>query len=177
MWRMQSTRPPTLETPRLTLNLLREDDADALSAVLGDAHSMRYYPAPLTLDDTRAWIGRQLASYAEHGHGLWAVRLNTTGELIGDTGLIVQDIDGVREIEVAWHIHPAHQRRGYATEAGTASVTYAFQTLGLPHVISLIRPENLPSQRVAEKLGMHVDRTTVRGPGWLHNVWKLGASA
>lgn len=79
-------------------------------------------------------------------------------ELIGDCGLVWQDVNGVLEPEVGYHVHRAHWGRGLATEAARAVRDYAFATLGCDHVISLIRPENMPSRRVAEKNGLTLQR-------------------
>ena len=71
--------------------------------------------------------------------------------------------DGVREVEVGWHVHRDHPRKGYATEAGAACCRWVFEVLCRDRVISLIRPENVPSRRVAEKLGMEVEKEITYG--------------
>lgn len=75
-------------------------------------------------------------------------------------------------VEVGWHVHRDHQRQGLATEAGRASLRYGFDTLALDQVISLIRPENEPSWRVAEKLGMRVWKEVDHGH-FLHRVYVI----
>ncbi len=161
-----------LETERLTLRELEPGDVDALSEVLSDPWTMRYYPHPFSRDDVVAWIERGLASYQANGFWLWAVVMKETDELVGDTGLTLQSVDGEALVEVGWHIHRRLQRQGLATEAGRASVDHGFGTLGLGRIISLIRPENVPSWRVAEKLGMHVWKETDRAH-FRHRVYLL----
>lgn len=166
-----------LTTERLRLRRYRRDDLDALLPVLGDPESMRYYPHPFSREECSAWIERQLQRYESDGFGLWAIDLLDTGAFVGDCGLTVQTVDDAREVEVGWHVHPDHQGRGIATEAGTACRDHAFRTLGLTRLISLVRPENIPSCRVAEKIGMKVERVTRYGSaGWLHRVYVVSAA-
>jgi [ribosomal protein S5]-alanine N-acetyltransferase len=73
---------------------------------------------------------------------------------------------------VGWHVHREYQRRGLATEAAIAAVSHGFGPLGLGRIISLIRPENQPSWRVAEKLGMRIWKETVRSQ-LLHLVYVI----
>src|SRR5215469_17940546 len=106
-----------LETSRLILREFTPDDADALALVVSDPETMRFYPAPFDRDGVEQWIARNLRRYAEHGHGLWAMVLKSSGEMIGDCGLTVQNVDGVNEIEVGYHVRRDLWGRGLATEA------------------------------------------------------------
>ncbi|MBN3959048.1 GNAT family N-acetyltransferase [Nostoc sp. NMS8] len=151
-----------LETQRLFLREMTPSDLDALLLVLGDAESMRYYPKPFDREMVRNWIDRHRRSYVQHGLGLWAMVLKTTGELIGDCGLIWQEVEGHQELEIGYHVRRDQQMQGYATEAASACQDYAFNILGCDHrVISLIRPENISSQRVAQKNGLKVVQETL----------------
>jgi [ribosomal protein S5]-alanine N-acetyltransferase len=163
-----------IETERLVLRPFRDDgsDVEALLEVLGDPVSMRFYPAPMDRDGTRAWIERQLARYERDGFGLLAIEERGGGRLIGDCGPTVQEADGGSFVELGWHVLGARQRRGIATEAGAACRDAAFASLDAPFLISLIRPENEPSRRVAEKLGFEVWRGTIRA-GWGHLIYRL----
>ncbi|HMK29520.1 MAG TPA: GNAT family N-acetyltransferase [Terriglobales bacterium] len=145
-----------LETPRLYLRRLTLSDSDALFAVLGDPIAMQFYPAPLAYEGVCRWIDRNLDRYENEGYGLYGMALKTSGELIGDCGLVRQMVEGRPEIEVGYHVRRDQWRRGYATEAARSCLEYAFRTLRLARVISLIRPENLPSRRVAEKNGLTI---------------------
>jgi ribosomal-protein-alanine N-acetyltransferase len=146
-----------LETPRLILREMTSDDAPSLHAVLGDAETMRWYPRAYTFEEGQEWIARQIARYAS-GAGLLGIVLKTTGVLIGDCGAVWQEVEGVQEPEIGYHVHRDHQNQGYATEAARAVRDYVFSALDCNHVISMIRPENLASRRVAEKNGLKVDR-------------------
>jgi RimJ/RimL family protein N-acetyltransferase len=145
-----------LETSRLILREFSPDDAQSLALVLSDPETMRFYPAPLDRADVETWISRNLHRYAEDGHGLWAMILKSSAELIGDCGLTVQEVDGKNEIEIGYHVRRDLWGQGLATEAARACRDYGFARLPVERLISLIRPENLPSRRVAEKNGMRV---------------------
>jgi ribosomal-protein-alanine N-acetyltransferase len=151
-----------IETARLVLRRMRRTDEDALLAVLGDPVAMQYYPAAYSREEVRRWIKRWGASYAEHGYGLYAMALKSTGEVIGDCGHAKQDVEGETEIEIGYHVLRALQGQGYATEAARACVKYGFETLGARKLISLIRPENMASRRVAEKMGMRFEKEIIR---------------
>lgn len=149
---------PVLETQRLLLRELAPHDLDALSRVLSDAETMRYYPAPLTIAEVDQWITRNMARYAQDGHGLWGAVLKTTGELVGDCGLVRQQVEDASEIEIGYHLRRDLWNQGLASEAAGACRDYGFGRFPVERVICLVRPENLPSRRVAEKTGMTIDR-------------------
>jgi [ribosomal protein S5]-alanine N-acetyltransferase len=163
-----------LETDRLFLRRFQPSDLDALAEILGDPDTMRYYPHPKSREETLGWIEWSRRSYAEHGFGLWASILKESGRLIGDCGLTLQAVDDEHFVEVGYHLNKAFWHRGLATEAATACRDHAYQTVGVDRLIALIRPENEPSCRVAERLGMRVWRHTVRA-GMAHLVYSLTA--
>ena len=142
------------ETSRLLLREFTLQDVDALVAVLGDPVAMQYYPAPFNRKEVEEWIERNRQRYQREGYGLWAMLLRETEQLIGDCGCFLRDIEGRNEVEIAYHVRRDLWGDGYATEAARACMQYAFNKLGLDRVISLIRPENVPSIRVAEKNGL-----------------------
>jgi len=167
-----------LETPRLRLREFAEDlsDVDALNEIQSDAEHMRYYPHPFSLDETRSWIRKRLDEYTERGFSLWVVEDRVTGEFLGNVGPVVQRIDGVDEVELGWSITPRRARQGIATEAAAACRDHCFQRLGIEYVIALVRPENVPSRGVADRIGMHVWKETLHGSmGWLHLVYRIDA--
>ena len=152
-----------LETERLLLREFVPDDVDALAAVLSDSETMRYYPAVLDRDGVAAWIERNRRRYTDAGHGLWAMVSKSSGEVIGDCGLTRQTVEEVDEIEIGYHVRRDLWGRGYASEAAGACRDYGFERLGAERLISLIRPENVPSRRVAEKIGLTL---------WKEVVWR-----
>jgi RimJ/RimL family protein N-acetyltransferase len=151
-----------LETPRLHLREFLPGDAAALALVLSDPETMCFYPAPFDRAGVENWIARNRHRYTVDGHGLWAMVMKATGELIGDCGLTVQEVDGANEIEIGYHVRRDHWGQGLATEAARSCRDRGFATLPVARLVSIIRPENLPSCRVAEKNGMSVWKKLLR---------------
>jgi ribosomal-protein-alanine N-acetyltransferase len=149
-----------LSTERLELRELTPEDLPFVAEMIGDAETMRYYPHPFMPTEARYWLQRQFDRYARDGHGLWLVVERDSGRRVGQVGLAIQDVDGGKEPEIGWLIHRRYWRRGFASEAGRAVRDHAFGRRGLQRVISLIRPVNEPSQGVAQKIGMVVERET-----------------
>jgi ribosomal-protein-alanine N-acetyltransferase len=165
-----------LEASRLLLREFIAADLNPLFSVIGDAATMRFYPRPFTRKETEEWIARNQRRYAEFGYGLWALVLKQTGEFIGDCGLCWQEVDSEHLLEIAYHVHREQWGQGYAPEAALACMQYGFETLSMPKLMSLIRPENTQSRRVAEKNGLRIERQTIR-VGLVHDVWAITREA
>jgi RimJ/RimL family protein N-acetyltransferase len=146
------------------------DDLDALAAILTDAETMRYYARPFTLEEAGHWISNNIERYERDGFGLWAVVLKECGDFVGDCGPVRRFVDGRDEVEIGWQVRRSRWRQGIASEAGAACRDYAFGPLGLDRVISLIRPENIPSRGVAEKIGMTIEKQ-IDYKGFTHYVY------
>ena len=130
---------------RLAFRDMAPDDLDDMAALLGDPEVMAFYPRPKTRQEAAQWIDWNRGLYRTRGYGL-------------------QVVDGVTELEVGYHVLPALQRRGYATEAAAATRDFARTVVGATRLIAIIHPDNRPSQRVAEKIGLLPEkRTTVHG--------------
>jgi ribosomal-protein-alanine N-acetyltransferase len=145
-----------LETARLTLREFVPEDTDSLARVISDPETMRYYRAPYIGIQVTEWIERNRERYKNDGVGLWAMVLKSTGDMIGDCGIIRQHVDGEFLYEVGYHLRRDFWGQGLATEAAIACRDWAFANLKVERVISLIRPDNLPSRKVAERNGMTV---------------------
>lgn len=161
-----------LETERLRLREIGHDDLEDLLQIWGDAEAMRLFPKTLDREEMAAWIDRNLARYEQTGHGLWAVILKDGGQFAGDCGLVIQEVDGVEELEVGYHFNKNFWGRGLATEAARGCMEYAFNQLHRRRVISLVRPENLSSRRVAERNGLKIEKETFRS-GYQHYVYAI----
>ena len=147
-----------LETPRLKLREIEDSDIDFMAAMVGDPEVMRYYPMVYDRAGAQSWIDRARWRYAEQGTGFWLVIDRITNEPRGQVGVLQQEVEGVRESEVGYMIHRPYWRQGLAYEAAAACHDYLFHTLDQPRVIALVRPVNTPSQGVARKLGMTVEK-------------------
>jgi RimJ/RimL family protein N-acetyltransferase len=148
------------ESARLAFREMSTDDLDDMALLLGDPDVMTYYPRPKTRQEAAQWIDWNRGLYRTHGHGLWLLT-DSDGVFVGDCGLTPQVVDGVTELEVGYHIVPALQNRGYATEAAAASRDFARTVLGADRLIAIIHPGNRPSQRVAEKIGLRPEKRAV----------------
>jgi ribosomal-protein-alanine N-acetyltransferase len=147
-----------LETSRLFLRKFILQDAGALLAVLGDPVTMQWYSAPFDRKGVEEWITQNMGRYQSDGYGLWAMVLKDSGELIGDCGCASQEVEGGNHVEIGYHVRRDLWGNGYAAEAAAACMQYAFTRLGVDRVISMIRPENVQSRRVAEKNGLTCER-------------------
>jgi RimJ/RimL family protein N-acetyltransferase len=153
-----------LHTDRLHLRMFREDDLDAYAAICADPEVMRYLGDGRTLGRSEAW--RQMAMILGHwqlrGYGLWAVEERATGALVGRLGFF--EPEGWPGFELGWMLRRASWGRGYATEGAERALAHAFTEMGRQRLISLIRPDNRASIRVAERLGERLEgRTTLFG--------------
>lgn len=152
-----------LQTERLDVRELTMDDLDAFAAMLADPVVMEYSKnGPLDRAGARGYLQTVILDhYAKYGYGLWALIARGEGTFVGFAGLIHQDIDGEGLIEFGYRLAPAAWGNGYATEAGRAIRDYAFETVGVDTLISIIEPANVRSVAVAEKVGMKSSRQAV----------------
>jgi ribosomal-protein-alanine N-acetyltransferase len=152
-----------IETDRLVLRRLTPEDADDLAALYADPEVMRFFGGPRTPEQTQAQIAWCLAEYERGNPSLWATVLKADSRFIGRCGLLPQMLDGQPEAEVAYMIARPLWNRGLGTEAAHAIQEYAFRNYKFGHVISIIAPDNVASQRVAEKNGMRYERDAEYG--------------
>ena len=174
---MRQTTKEGIQTARLLLREFTPQDADALALILSDPGTMRYYPAPYDRAGVEQWIERNCQRYRHDGVGLWAMELikvpdSELHKIIGDCGIILQEVEGERLYEIGYHLRRDFWGRGLATEAAIACREWAFARLKADRLISLIRPENLPSRRVAERTGMTVWKE-VNWRGLRHLVYSI----
>lgn len=145
-----------LETPRLRLRRLTEGDYDNLCGILQDKKAMYAYEHAFSDEEVRDWLDRQFARYRDDGFGLWAVCLKDSGEFVGQCGITMQQWGERTVPEIGYLFRRDRWGNGYASEAARACRRYAFDTLGLPEIFSIIRHENTASRRVAERNGMEI---------------------
>src|SRR5271155_1352712 len=165
-----------LETPRLRLREFTAEDTDALLLVLSDPEAMRYYPAPYDRAGVEQWIARNRLRYKDDGVGLWAMELLATHEMIGDCGIIRQQVEGEWLYEIGYHLRRDLWGQGLATEAAISCRDWAFANLNADRLISLIRPDNLASRGVAERNGMTLWKEVNRR-GLAHFVYSVEKSS
>ncbi len=143
-----------LETDRLLLRPLRSEDVEPEVSLWSDAQVMRFMGGPRDDEQVRAILVEELTEPPPGPLGQWPVVQKTTGEFVGDCGLIAKEIEGRDEVELVYVLASSEWGKGYATEIGAALLRFAIDELHQTRVVALIDVENLASKRVAEKLGM-----------------------
>jgi RimJ/RimL family protein N-acetyltransferase len=152
-----------LRTKRLVLRRWREDDFAPMVAINSDPAVTEFLNRRMDEAATASFLERTRAHWDEHGFGHWAVETRDgvlAGEMIGFVGVAYPKyLPEVAHLpELGWRLSSASWGQGYATEAAFAARDDAFTRLALPSLISIIHPENDRSRRVAEKLGMTIER-------------------
>ena len=165
-----------LETPRLTLRELTQDDLDFVAEMLAHPEVMHFWPRPYTRNEAADWIQRHRERYTRDGFGYWLALDKAGGRPIGQVGLLRQELDGVIETGIGYIVHRPFWGNGYATEAALACRNHAFAKLGKLRVTATVRPENLPSRRVAERIGLKFERMTTWA-GLPHMLYSVTRSA
>jgi len=148
------------ETPRLILRRMIMEDLDFIAGMLADPEVMQFYPHCYDREQAKCWVQGVLDGYDRCGHSFFLVADRKTHQPRGQVGLLSQTVDGVEEFEIGYMIHQPFWRQGIASEAAIGTRNYALDQLGKRRLISLIRPINIPSRGVAEKVGMTVEKTT-----------------
>ena len=151
-------------TERLVIGRLRPEYIEPLCAIWCDPAVTKFMGGPRDHQKVREALTEELNGTPET-YTLWPVVEKTSGEVIGDCGLLEKEQDGQKDIELVYVIGSAHQRRGFGFEAASAIRDYAFGRLGLERLVALIEPSNTPSQRLAEKLGFIAGRVVTRPSG------------
>jgi len=168
---------PTVETERLFLRPFRESDLDRYFAIHStpEVRASLHTPDSFSRDDAWAQMAAHRGQWALRGTGQWAIELKTTGEMIGRAGTHRPERADWPGIECGWTFDPAHWGKGYATEAGRATVEWAFAAHDVDRLFSVILPANQPSQAVAERLGFTPleERTLAFFPTAPHGIWVL----
>lgn len=158
---LQAIGDALIETERLVLRELDENDVDALASMYADPEVMRWIGTGgvRSREDARRSIEKQRDEYDERGYGEWATIRRDTGEMVGLCGLIRwPHIDGAEEIEVAYMLARAAWGLGFATEAASAIRDWGLRELHRDRLVSLIYHDNAASIAVARKVGMHWEK-------------------
>ncbi len=148
-----------LETDRLTLRLLEENDAEFILGLLNEPSFHQYIGdrGVRTEEDARAYIRNgAMASYAQHGFGLWLVLRKEDDAPIGMCGLLKRDT--LPDVDVGFAFRPAYWRQGYASESAAAVVRHGQSAFGLTRLAAIVQADNRSSIRVLDKLGFRFER-------------------
>lgn len=162
--------PDHLHTERLTTKFLNLDDVKVWAEFFAHPEAIRFlFIESLGLPNSEAvaqhMIQKQMDRYAEQRYGLQKLIHRESGAFIGCCGLLMQEVNGIQELEVGYHILPQYWGHGFATEAAKCFMDLAFDQKLSTSVISIIDEGNWASIRVAEKNGLTLDSQTT----WINN--------
>ena len=150
---------PMLWTDRLLLRSWRLADRQPFARMNADPEVMEFFVAPLTREESDAFVDRIEAGFAEHGFGMWAVEEISTGAFIGFAGLLHQTFEAsfTPAFEIGYRLARRAWGQGYATEAAREAVRFGFERGGLAEIVSMTAVGNVRSRAVMDKLGMTHD--------------------
>ena len=151
-----------MESERLHFRKITKDDFINLKPILQNIDVMYAWEHAFTDDEVLEWIDKNLARYRNEGFSYFAVIEKTTNQFVGTAGPLIEDIDGTKYIGIAYIIDKKYWGKGYGIESAKASIDYAFSNLNAKVVIAQIRPNNLSSRKIAEKLNMKIQSEYVK---------------
>ena len=143
-----------LQTERLILREMNQQDFQNLAQILQNPRVMYAYEHDFSDEDVQIWLDRQLTRYQKYGFGLWAVTLKSSGIMIGQAGLTMQPYKDSQVLEIGYLLKEKYWHHGYAREAAAGCKHYAFEQLHQNKVYSIIKSDNYPSMKVAQSIGM-----------------------
>ena len=143
-----------LESERLLFRKITADDFDDLAVMFRDPDVMAAWEHTFSDEQIQKWIDDQISRYQKEIVGYFAVIRKDTSAFVGQMGLLWNDFEELRVMEIGYLLKREYWGMGYATEGAAALAQYAFNMLGLNKVYASIRPENQRSIRVAERIGM-----------------------
>jgi RimJ/RimL family protein N-acetyltransferase len=148
-----------IETERLQLRKLTAADAAFMLELLNEPSFLRFIGdrGVRNLDDARRYILQgPVASYEQHGYGLWLVELQATHVSIGLCGLVRRE--ALPDADIGYAFLPRYWAQGYAYESAAAVLRYARNVLGLKRLLAITNQDNVSSIRVLAKIGLKFDR-------------------
>jgi RimJ/RimL family protein N-acetyltransferase len=151
---------PVLHTARLILRPTADEDLDGWAEMMADAETARFIGGLQSRSTAWRGMASMAGSWVLNGFGMFSLIEKDTGRWVGRVG--PWRPEGWPGTEVGWGLHRSAWGKGYAVEAAEAAIRWAFDDLGWTRVVHCIDPANLPSQKVAERLG-----STLLGPGVL----------
>lgn len=152
-----------LQSERLITRFLTIEDTNTWANFLGNKDCLEFFPASdfkTPEDYALFWMEKQINRYKDKRYGLQALIDKNTGEFVGQCGLLTQEVDGIKELEVGYHVFRNHWGKGYAIEAAKLFKDYGFKNKQADSIISIIHHQNIRSQNVAGKNGMKKEKET-----------------
>lgn len=145
-----------IQTKRLLLRQWQPSDFPLFAELCADSEVMKYFPSTLSRAESDDFVARIQGLIEERGWGLWAVEVLGLSDFIGFVGLHVpkDHLPCSPCVEIGWRLAKPYWGKGYASEAATAALDYAFTELQLDEVLSFTAVANLPSEAVMKRIGM-----------------------
>lgn len=165
-----------LETERLILRQITQNDFDEIASMLKDKDVMYAWEYVFSDFEVKNWIEKNIENYNKYGLGYFITIDKKTNAVVGQTGLMIDIINGEKYYEISYMLNKKFWGKGYATEAAKELAQYALKNLSTNTVIFEIRPENTSSIKVAERLGAQVDGSFIKkvnGKDMKHLIYKL----
>ncbi len=151
------------KSERLDFRLLDDGDFDAWLPLMENEDAIRFLglgKMKSAHERCEFWFNKMRYRYDNDLGGMNVLVERSSGTFIGQCGLLVQDIDGERELEIGYSILPKHWNKGFASEAARKCRDVAFENDYAPSIISITHAENTRSQRVALNNGMTLEKET-----------------
>ena len=161
-----SNHMQSIDTPRLRLRPMVEEDASFLVALLNEPAFLRHIgdKGVRTVEDAKRYMEGPQQSYREHGYGMAVVDLQESDAPIGICGLVRRD--WLPAADLGFAFLPEYSGRGFALEAAQATLDFARDELGMDEVLAIVSPANAASLRLLGKLGFgDAGRTQPPGEG------------
>lgn len=152
------------ETDRLRFRLLLPNDFDTWLEFFNKknvGHMLGMADIPTPKAQCQKWFNLIFDRYNNDLGGMNVLMDKNTGAFIGQCGLLVQQVDGIEELEIGYSILPKFWNQGYATEAARKCKEYAFKHNFADSIISIVHVDNVASEKVAIKNGMYLDKKTI----------------
>ena len=148
--------PIEFNTPRLAFRVWQDRHRDPFAEMNVDPEVMRYFPAPLSTEQTNAGVDIWLSHFHQQGWSNWAVELLSSGEFMGFIGLSEprRHLPFSPCVEIGWRLKRSTWGHGYATEGARECLRVGFERLGLEEIVSFTTMTNLPSVAVMKRIGM-----------------------
>lgn len=148
-------------TERISAERLKEEHIEFIHRMHQDEQVMAYLSGVRSREQTANYMEQNLSHWEKYGYGIWVLRENSTGDLIGRGGMRNAVLGGNEEVEVAYGLLPEFWNKGLATEFAGAVVRIGLSEIGLSGLACVTHPDNLASQRVVEKTGFVFERKVI----------------
>lgn len=148
-------------TERISAERLQQEHIEFIHLMHQDERAMAYLGGIRSREQTADYMEKNLSHWEKFGYGIWVLRENSAGNLIGRGGLRNAVLGDKDDVEMAYGFLPGFWNKGLATEFAGAVVRIGLSEIGLSGMVSVTHPDNLASQRVLEKTGFVFEREII----------------